>query len=92
MVLKNLRKSTRKNKKYMIDLVDHKTGKKKRSIHFGAIKKDGTPYAQFKDSTGLGLYSKYDHNDKDRKASYYKRHKRKFGRYSADTLAKKYLW
>mgnify|MGYP003665097101 CR=1 FL=1 len=28
MVLKNLRKSTRKNKKYMIDLIDHKTGKK----------------------------------------------------------------
>lgn len=92
MVLKNLRKSTRKNKKYMIDLIDHKTGKKKRTIHFGAIKKDGTPYEQFKDSTGLGLYSKYDHNDKERKARYYKRHKRKYGRYSADALSKRYLW
>ena len=92
MVLKNLRKSTRKTKKYMIDLIDHKTGKKKRTIHFGAIKKDGTPYNQFKDSTGLGLYSKYDHNDKDRKARYYKRHNKSYGRYSADALSKKYLW
>lgn len=76
----------------MIDLIDHKTGKKKRTIHFGAIKKDGTPYNQFKDSTGLGLYSKYDHKDKDRKARYYKRHNKSYGRYSADALSKKYLW
>lgn len=92
MVLKNLRKSTRKNKKYMIDLIDHKTGKKKRTIHFGGIKKDGTPYSQFKDKTGLGLYSKYDNNDKARRARYLKRHKKKYGRYSADALSKKYLW
>ena len=91
MVLRNLRKSTRKTKKYMIDLIDHKTKKKIRTIHFGAIKKDGTPYAQYKD-TALGLYSKYDHNDKDRRARYYKRHKRKYGKYSADALSKKYLW
>jgi len=91
MVLRNLRKSTRKTKKYMIDLIDHKTKKKIRTIHFGAIKKDGTPYAQYKD-TALGLYSKYDHNDKDRRARYYKRHKKKYGKYSADALSKKYLW
>ena len=91
MVLRNLRKSTRKNKKYQIDLIDHKTKKKIRTIHFGAIKKDGTPYAQYKD-TALGLYSKYDHNDKDRRARYYKRHKKKYGKYSADALSKKYLW
>jgi hypothetical protein len=92
MVLKNLRKSTRKSKKYMIDLIDHRTKKKITTIHFGAIKPDGTPYPQFKDRTGLGLYSKYDHNDKERRARYYKRHKKKYGKYSADTLAKKYLW
>lgn len=91
MVLKNLRKSTRKTKKYMIDLIDHKTGKKKRTIHFGAIKKDGTPYSQYKD-TALGLYSKYDTLDKDRRARYYKRHKKNYGKYSADALSKKYLW
>lgn len=91
MVLRNLRKSTRKNKKYQIDLIDHKTKKKIRTIHFGAIKKDGTPYAQYKD-TALGLYSKYDHNDKDRRARYYKRHKKKYGKYSADALSKRYLW
>jgi len=91
MVLKNLRKSTRKNKKYMIDLIDHKTKKKIRTIHFGAIKKDGTPYSQFKDKA-LGLYSKYDNNDKERRKRYLKRHNKKYGKYSADTLAKKYLW
>ena len=92
MVLKNLRKSTRKTKKYMIDLIDHKTGKKKRTIHFGAIKKDGTPYNQFKDSTGLGLYSKYDHGDKERRTRYLKRHKKDYGKLSADYFSKKYLW
>ena len=75
MVLKNLRKSTRKNKKYMIDLIE----------------KDGTPYSQFKDKA-LGLYSKYDNNDKERRKRYLKRHNKKYGKYSADTLAKKYLW
>tara|TARA_R110002167_G_scaffold310673_1_gene515591 strand:- start:22 stop:300 length:279 start_codon:yes stop_codon:yes gene_type:complete len=92
MVLKNLRKSTRKNKKYMIDLIDHKTGKKKKTIHFGAIKKDGTPYSQFKDTTPLKLYSKYDTNDKERRKLYYKRHNKNYGKYSADALSKKYLW
>jgi len=75
----------------MIDLIDHKTGKKKKTIHFGAIKKDGTPYSQFKDKA-LGLYSKYDNNDKERRKRYLKRHNKKYGKYSADTLAKKYLW
>ena len=39
MVLKNLRKSTRKNKKYMIDLIDHKTGKKKKQFILELLKK-----------------------------------------------------
>lgn len=43
-------------------------------VHFGAIV-DGKPMEQFKDSTGLGLYSKYDHGDKNRRASYQARHK-----------------
>ena len=92
MVLKNLRKSTRKSKKYMIDLVDHKTGKKIKVIHFGAIRPNGIPYEQFKDATGLGLYSKYNTLDKKQRARYYKRHNKSYGRYSADALSKKYLW
>lgn len=60
-------KSTRKDKKYMVVY----NGKK---IHFGAIQ-NGTPMDQYKDSTGLGIYSKYDHGDKKRRASYRSRHK-----------------
>lgn len=59
--------STRKNKKYMV-----KVGNK--WVHFGAIV-NGKPMEQFKDSTGLGVYSKYDHGNKKRRDAYRARHK-----------------
>lgn len=62
------KKSTRLNKKYMV-----RTPKGK-IIHFGAIV-NGKPMEQFKDSTGLGLYSKYDHGDKERQRRYLARAK-----------------
>lgn len=62
-------RSTRKDKKYMT-----RTPKGK-LIHFGGIKADGTPYEQFRDTTGLGLYSRYDHNDITRRRLYRKRHR-----------------
>ena len=83
-------KSARKNKKYKV--VIYKKDKKIKTIHFGGIKKDGTPYPQFKDTTPLKLYSKYDTNDKERKKLYYKRHKKNYGKLSADYFSKKYLW
>jgi len=61
------KKSTRKGKKYMV-----KVGNK--WIHFGAIV-NGKPMEQFKDSTGIGLYSKYDHGDKERRKRYLARAK-----------------
>jgi len=61
------KKSTRKGKKYS---VVSPNGTK---IHFGAIK-NGIPMDQFKDSTGLKLYSKYDHNDEKRRDNYRARH------------------
>ena len=63
-------KSKAKNKKYAVRTPGGKL------INFGAIKPDGTPYAQFKDSTGLGLYSKYDHGDKARRERYRARHRK----------------
>ena len=60
-------KSSRANKKYMT-LTDGKW------IHFGSIK-NGVPQAQFKDSTGFNLYSKYDHNDIQRRDRYRARHR-----------------
>ena len=83
-------KSARKNKKYKV--VIYKKDKKIKTIHFGGIKKDGTPYPQFKDTTPLKLYSKYDTNDKERRTLYYKRHKKDYGKLSADYFSKKYLW
>lgn len=56
-------KSTNKNKKYMVkvDIGDGKT----KIVHFG-----DALYEQYKDSTGLGLYSHMDHNDKTRRELY----------------------
>lgn len=61
------KKSTRATKKYMVKVGD-------KWIHFGAIV-NMVPMQQFKDSTGLGLYSKYDHGDKKRRDAYRARHK-----------------
>lgn len=62
-------------------------GKEKR-IGFGA-----RGYAQYKDQTGLGAYSKDDHLDPERRKRYQQRHrgedKKKF---SAGYFAWKYLW
>lgn len=57
-------KSTRKNKKYMV------TTPKGKIIHFGAI-----GMKQYRDSTGLNLYSNDDHLDKERQKRYLARAK-----------------
>ena len=62
------KKSTRSDKKYMVKTPSGKW------IHFGAVV-NGKPMEQFKDSTGLGIYSKYDHGDKKRRDAYRARHK-----------------
>lgn len=66
-------KSKTKGKKYDA-ILQNKETKREVKVSFGAIKPNGVPYPQFKDSTGLGLYSKYNHNDKQRKARYRNRH------------------
>jgi hypothetical protein len=58
------KKSTRKGKKYMVKTPSG------RWIHFGASNME-----QFKDSTGLGLYSHLDHGDKERRKRYLARAK-----------------
>lgn len=84
------KKSTRKGKKYMV-----RTPKGK-LIHFGA-----SDMEQYKDSTGLGLYSHLDHGDKKRRKSYLARAKGikdKNGNLtwnnpeSANYYSVKYLW
>ena len=75
-------------KKYMAILSNKRTGRVY-LMHFGA-----RTYAQYKDSTGLGLYSKNDHLDNDRRRRYVARHKGfvKPGYYSPGYFSMKYLW
>jgi hypothetical protein len=79
-------KSNAKNKKYTAII---RSGNKIKKIHFGDSR-----YEQYKDSSGLGLYSKLDHGDKKRRASYKSRHSGflKPGFYSAGYFSMNYLW
>lgn len=75
------KRSTRKHKKYMAVFESGKT------VHFGDKR-----YQQFKDSTGLRLYSHLNHGDLRRRKLYYMRHGKKATMYSAKWFAHKYLW
>lgn len=79
----NLRKSTRKNKKYMADVI--LKGKLYKNVHFGDAR-----FAQYRDNTPLKLFSYLDHNDWDRKIRFYERHKHNNG--PAAELSKEFLW
>ena len=84
-------KSKKSTKKYTAILVHRRTGRTVQ-VNFGGIRSNGIPYDQFRD-TALGLYSQYDHEDKDRRRRWLKRHaKDGFNAYSASYFAKKYLW
>ncbi len=79
-------KSHLKNKKYNAILQNKITGHIKK-VPFGSVY-----YQQYKDSTGLKLYSHLDHNDKKRRELYYKRHNKDYPKFSPDYFSKKYLW
>lgn len=88
-------KSEKPLKKYKAILRNKKT-KKEVNIHFGAIRENRKPYEQWKDSTGLGIYTKYNHCDKERRKRYQFRHRKEqpsFKEYwSAGYFSWKYLW
>ena len=90
------RKSQVKGKKYDAILKNRTNDNILKYVPFGGIKMDGTPYQQFRDSTGLGIYSKYDHGDKNRKRLYRIRHskeKMSFGKYwTAGLFSWRFLW
>lgn len=84
--------SDKPNKKYCAVIFSGKTERTRR-VHFGGVKPDGTPYQQYRDSTGLGIYSKYDHGDEARRKRYHARHANEnTKKYSASWLSKKFLW
>lgn len=76
-------------KKYDAILRNKATGKTKK-IPFGAL-----GYAQYKDSTGLKLYSSQDHLDEQRRKRYQKRHEGEGNasrKYSAGWFSWWFLW
>ena len=80
-------KSHLKTKKYNAVLENRKTKREVR-VPFGA-----SSYEQYKDSTGLGLYSSKNHNDKKRRASYRSRHKNdNLNDYSPGFFSWNFLW
>ena len=86
--LGEISKSNRKNKKYKIQVIDKKTGKIE-YIHFGS-----SIHQQYRDTTPLKLYSHLDHNDKERRARYRKRHEHTIrkGYISSGYMSWIYLW
>ena len=85
---KGFRKSIRRGKKYDAKLKNKKTG---RVTHmpFGA-----SNYQQYKDTTGLGIYTSKNHLDEKRRRAYRARHKgflRK-GYYSPSYFSYFFLW
>lgn len=80
-------KSRTKYKKYDAVLF-HKTTNRTKRVSFGDNR-----YEQYKDSTGLGLYSSSDHLDKDRRKRYRARHRKtaKY-KYSSSWFSFHFLW
>jgi len=80
-------KSSTINKKYDAYLRNKKTGKILR-VSFGDNR-----YQQYKDRTGLGLYSHMDHKDAQRRKNYLTRHAGdKDFKYSSGWFSARYLW
>ena len=83
MEVSNLRRSTRRNKKYMADV--KYAGKIYKNQHFGDNR-----YEQYRDSTQIKLYSHLDNNDLERKRLYHTRHRYNTG--ICSMLSKEFLW
>ena len=80
-------RSKKKSSKYDAIIEDVKTRRKQR-VPFGS-----TLYQQYKDSTGLKLYSHLDHNDLKRRSSYLARHeKTRHKKWSASYFSAVFLW
>ena len=86
--LKGFEKSDTLNKKYNAILINKAT-KKETRVPFGDSR-----YGQYKDSTGLGLYSSKNTLDKNKKKLYRLRHSKdlKDGFYSPGHFSFYYLW
>jgi len=78
--------SETKGKKYDAILQNLET-KKERRVSFG-----DRNYAQYEDKA-LGVYSRFDHKDKDRRANYIRRHENDIhNKFSSGWFSRWYLW
>ena len=89
--------SDKPNKKYFVILRNkNDTSAKPVRMYFGAKKRDldgWIPYEQFRDSTPLGHYRTYDHNDNARLDRYLNRHKPfDFDYITPNLLSLLFLW
>jgi len=87
-----LKKSPKANKKYRI-IMKFANGTVK-TVDFGGVRKNGVPYSQYRDSTGLGFYSEYDNLNLDKRENYFERHGRfeDMVKYSSDYFSAKFLY
>ena len=80
-------RSRTKGKKYDAIIEDVKT-KRTQRVPFGQI-----GYAQYFDSTGKKLYSRYDHKDPERRKNYLARHeKTRHKKFTPSWLSATFLW
>ena len=88
-VFTGFERSKNKKKKYDAVLFNANTGRYKR-VPFGSK----IPlYEQYKDTTGLKLYSKLDHGDKNRRRLYRLRHKHTYSKiFSPSYFSYHFLW
>ena len=82
-------RSKNPKKKYDAILEDVKT-KRTQRVPFGSRQ---PLYEQYKDSTGLKLYSRLDHGDNERRKNYKARHeKTRHKKFSASWFSDRFLW
>lgn len=80
-------RSRTKGKKYDA-IIEDKVTRRQQRVPFGDVN-----YQHYKDSTGLKLFSRLDHNDPKRRANYKARHeKTRHKKFSASWYADRYLW
>jgi len=81
------RRSKTRGKKYDAIIQDITT-KRTQTVPFGA-----QGYEQYRDDTGLGIYTRYNHLDPKRKKNYLSRHANTMTKkWSPSYFSAKYLW
>ena len=80
-------RSRTRGKKYD-SIIEDKVTKRQQRVPFGDVS-----FQQYRDTTGLKLYSRLDHNDPKRRAAYKARHeKTRHKKFSASWYSDTFLW